>query len=202
VGRPRQSKRRGRQPPDLVIGLPLRGRDGRRMPPPSRSGRLCAQGAVGDRIPVHQRLGPWVPDVVAHLPRHRRFSPPDSDGWTKVLPHQSSRPARLRTTASRQDLAPRRCFSVPPPRAIEPTSDTSPPSTTAAVQESVSTNLVEPTNGDIAMPASPASSEDRLAYFLDAIQKKLASPLLATQTRPARDGFECLKIRIIRIRIR
>jgi hypothetical protein len=59
---------------------------------------------------VHQRLGPRVPDAVAHLPRHRHFSPLDSDGWSKVLPRQSSRPARPRTTTSRRDPAPRRCL--------------------------------------------------------------------------------------------
>jgi hypothetical protein len=77
------------------------------------------------------------------------------------------------------------CFSVPPLMAIEPASDTSPPSTAATVQASVSTDHVEPTNGDIVVPASPASSEDHLDCFLDAIQKKPASPLLAAQTRPA-----------------
>jgi hypothetical protein len=107
--RPWQSKKRGRRQPELVLGLPLRGQDDGRGPHPSPSGRLCARGAAGGRIPVHQRLGPRVPDVVAHLPRHRRFSPPDSDDWRKVLPRQSSRPARPRTTASRRDPAPRRC---------------------------------------------------------------------------------------------
>jgi hypothetical protein len=77
------------------------------------------------------------------------------------------------------------CFSVPPPRAIEPASDTSPPSTAALVQESVSTDHVKPTDSDIVVPASPASSKDRRDCFLDAIQKKPASPLLAAQTRPA-----------------
>jgi hypothetical protein len=54
------------------------------------------------------------------------------------------------------------CFSVPPPRAIEPALDTSSPLTAATVQASVSSDHVEPTNGDIVVPASPASSEDRL----------------------------------------
>jgi hypothetical protein len=62
---------------------------------------------VGSRIPVHQRLGSRVQDTITHLPRHRHFSPPNSDGWSKVLPRRSSRPARLWTTASRQDPAPR-----------------------------------------------------------------------------------------------
>jgi hypothetical protein len=62
------------------------------------------------------------------------------------------------------------CFSFAPPRAIEPVSDTSPLSTTVAtVQASISTDHVEPTDDDIAVPASPASSEDRLDFFLDAI---------------------------------
>jgi hypothetical protein len=108
--RPRQTKKRGRRPPELVIGLSLRSRDDRRGPPPSRLGRMCARGAAGGRTPVHQRLGPRVPDVVAHLPRHRRFSPPDRDGWSKVLPRRSSRPAWPRTTTSHRDPAPRRCL--------------------------------------------------------------------------------------------
>jgi hypothetical protein len=77
------------------------------------------------------------------------------------------------------------CLSVPPPRAIELASDTSPLSTAATVKASVLTDHVDPTNGDIVVPASPASSEDRLDCFLDAIQKKPASLLLAAQTRPA-----------------
>jgi hypothetical protein len=77
------------------------------------------------------------------------------------------------------------CFLAPPPRAIEPALDTSPPSTAATVQVSVSTDHDEPIGGDIVVPASPASSEDRLDCFLDAIQKKPASPLLAAPTNPA-----------------
>jgi hypothetical protein len=38
--------------------------------------------------------------------------------------------------------------------------------------------------GDNIVPTSPTSSEERLDCFLDAIQKKPASPLLAASTRP------------------
>jgi hypothetical protein len=41
-----------------------------------------------------------------------------------------------------------------------------------------------PSSGEDVVPASLAYSEDRLDFFLDAIQKKLVSPLLATPTRP------------------
>jgi hypothetical protein len=85
---PRLSMRRGRRPSELVIGLPLRGRDDRRSPPTPRYGRRCASGATSSRIPVHQRLGPWVLDVVTHQPRHRRFSQLDADGWSKVPLHE------------------------------------------------------------------------------------------------------------------
>jgi hypothetical protein len=70
------------------------------------------------------------------------------------------------------------CFSVPPPRT-----DTtrSPPSVAALVQVSAPTIQDEPSNGDDVVLASPASSEERLGCFLDAIQKKLAPPLLTPQ---------------------
>jgi hypothetical protein len=84
--RSRQDKGRRRRPPELVFGLPLRGREDRRRTLPPRSARQCAPGVADGRIPVHQRLGPRVFDVVAHQPRRRRFSPPDADGWSEVLP--------------------------------------------------------------------------------------------------------------------
>jgi hypothetical protein len=65
----------------------------------------------GRPYPVHQRLGPWVSDAVAHQPLHRHFSPPDGDGWSKVLPCQAKRPPGPRTAASRLDPAPRRCLN-------------------------------------------------------------------------------------------
>jgi hypothetical protein len=42
----------------------------------------------------------------------------------------------------------------------------------------------EPTCGDDIVLGSPASFEDCLDYFLDAIQKKPTSPLLAPPARP------------------
>jgi hypothetical protein len=60
-----------------------------------------------------------------------------------------------------------------------------PPSATAMVQASAPTTQVEPSSGDVVVPASPASSEERLDCFLGAIQKKSASPLLAAPARPA-----------------
>lgn len=46
---------------------------------PRRGGR-AAPHLTGQRVPVHQRLGP-----------HRRASAPDDDGWRKVLPRDDQR---------------------------------------------------------------------------------------------------------------
>jgi hypothetical protein len=67
------------------------------------------------------------------------------------------------------------CFSVPPSRATWSALDTSPPSAATAVQASATTAQDAPTNSDNIVPASPASSKERLDCFLNAIQKKLDS---------------------------
>jgi hypothetical protein len=59
------------------------------------------------------------------------------------------------------------------------------PSDAATVLVSMLTTQYEPSNGDLVVPASPTSFEERPDCFLDAIQKKPASPLLAIPTRPA-----------------
>jgi hypothetical protein len=65
-------------------------------------------GETTGRVPVHQHLAPWekvdsrvpvlqclgsrIPSVdVAPLSRHRRYSPPDVDGWSEVLSGGSRR---------------------------------------------------------------------------------------------------------------
>jgi hypothetical protein len=74
------------------------------------------------------------------------------------------------------------CFSAPLPRATWSAPDTSPPSEVATVQAGAPTAQDEPI-GDSIVPASPTSSEDRLDFFLDVIQKKPSSPLLTAPTR-------------------
>jgi hypothetical protein len=71
------------------------------------------------------------------------------------------------------------CFSVLPPRATGSSLHTSPPPAAAVVQASVPTAKDEPTNSESIVPASPASSEERLDRFVDAIQKRSDPPLLA-----------------------
>jgi hypothetical protein len=80
------------------------------------------------------------------------------------------------------------CSSVPPPRTALSALDTtsrSPPSVAATDQACAPMTLDVPSSGEDVVPASPASSEDRLDCFLDAIKKKLVSPLLPAPTRPA-----------------
>jgi hypothetical protein len=74
------------------------------------------------------------------------------------------------------------CLSVPPLR-IDTTH--SPPSVATLVQASAPTTQDEPSNGDDVVPASPASSEECLDCFLDAIQKKPTPLLLVAPSRPA-----------------
>jgi hypothetical protein len=77
------------------------------------------------------------------------------------------------------------CFSVPPSRAAGSAVDAPPPSVGTTIQVSLLTVQVEPSIGDNVVSASPTSSEERLDCFLDTIQKKPASPLLAVPTRLA-----------------
>jgi hypothetical protein len=104
--RPQQNQRR-RRPSELVISLPLCGWDDQRRPPPPWSGWQRAQGVAGCHIPVHQRLRPRVPDVVAHKTCHQRFSPPDADGWSEVLSSRAMGSPQLCSAAPRQDPPPR-----------------------------------------------------------------------------------------------
>jgi hypothetical protein len=63
---------------------------------PVHAGWVASSAA--DRVPVHQRLGPRVPSG-----QRRRFSAPDADGWSEVMPHvmeagrSSQRPAVVRS---------------------------------------------------------------------------------------------------------
>lgn len=65
-------------------------------------------GAVGIRIPVHLRLEPRVPVAVARKPHRHGLSPPDSEGWSEVLPRQVSGASRPHSAAPQQYPAPRR----------------------------------------------------------------------------------------------
>jgi hypothetical protein len=75
-------------------------------------------------------------------------------------------------------------FSAPLSGATWSALDTCSTSDVDTVQAGAPTAQDEPI-GDSVVPTSPISSEDRLNFFLDAIQKKSTSTLLAAPTRPS-----------------
>lgn len=109
-----------------------------------------------DHQPPRRRLA-----LHQHQHHHHSWMPP-------LVCFQLQRDARMDVTSDPMLLEREICFSVPPPRASGLELDAPLPSIAATVQSS-SMAPDEPTCGDDIVLGSPASFEDRLDYFLDAI---------------------------------